>query len=96
MQFFGDLYVTPRAVVDTASTAAQPALFDDVRALLDTARHNVVNLEGTVTAAFVPHEPKRHLLRMPADVPGLLRAAGIGSATLANNHTMEGDSAVNA
>lgn len=89
LQFFGDVYVPERVLAQTESTASDPALFSGVKDLLQTATHNVVNLEGPVTSAFVTPELKRYLLRMPFDLPPILRAAGINVATLANNHAMD-------
>jgi poly-gamma-glutamate synthesis protein (capsule biosynthesis protein) len=48
-----------------------------------------VNFEGAATTAFVAHEPKRHLLRMPLGTPAALAEAGISAVTLANNHAMD-------
>lgn len=89
VQFFGDVYVPSRVMTQTKTTAADPVVFGGVKDLLASSAHNVVNLEGPVTSAFVTPELKRFLLRMPFDLPPVLRAAGITVATLANNHTMD-------
>lgn len=89
LQFFGDLYVPRRVLDETQSTATNPEIFGGVKELLATSTHNVVNLEGAVTAAFVTPELKRFLLKMPFDLPLILRTSGIGVATLANNHSMD-------
>src|SRR5689334_2703923 len=70
LHFFGDTYL-PQRVLDKA------AVFDEAQPLLGAARHNVVNLEGVVTNAFVPFELKRYLLRMPLEVAPMLRNAGV-------------------
>ncbi len=89
LQFFGDVYVPERVLAQTQTTAANPVVFSGVKGLLQSAMHNVVNLEGPVTTAFVPPELKQFLLRMPFELPPILRLAGIDVATLANNHAMD-------
>jgi len=81
LQFFGDLFLAVRPETPQALTG--------VAALLASAAHNVVNFEGVVGDAFVPLEVKRHLLKMAPDAADLLAKAGIGVATLANNHAMD-------
>lgn len=89
VQFFGDLYISHWVLDATGSTADNPALFRRVQPVLDAADHNIVNFEGAATTAFVPHETKTYLLKMPMTVAPLLRAAGISGVTLANNHSMD-------
>lgn len=89
LQFFGDVYMPERVIRQTQSTADEPVVFADVKGLLKSSRHNIVNLEGPITSAFVTPELKRFLLRMPFTVPEILRTAGIGVVTLANNHSMD-------
>ncbi len=89
LQFFGDVFVPSRVVKMTESTAEDPRLFDQTKDLLASAAHNVFNLEGVVSTAFVTPELKRYLLRMPFTLPSILSAAGLDVATLANNHAMD-------
>jgi len=89
IQFFGDVYLSTRTLEATCAEDGRCTTFDDVAELLRTANHNVVNLEGPTTEAFVPLTFKRYLLRMPLSVAPLLRRVGIDVATLANNHVLD-------
>lgn len=89
VQFFGDTYLPSHALLQTATTAADPRIFSHVSALLASASFNVVNFEGVATSALMPHEFKQFLLRMPNESTEILHAANITVATLANNHSFD-------
>lgn len=89
IRFFGDVYIPSHVLARTTSEAGDSTVFSGMRDLLDGSRHNVVNFEGVATDAFVAHEPKRFLLKMPSKIPALLRDAGLDVVTLANNHSMD-------
>ncbi len=89
LQFFGDLFITDQVLAHTKSTPDAPKLFQGTKALLSSARINIANFEGVASAALVPFELKKYLLRMSLQVPELLRKVGIHGVTLANNHTMD-------
>lgn len=89
LRFYGDVYVPQHILARTGTTPDDPVLFRGMRDLLDDSLHNIVNFEGVATDAFIAHEPKRYLLRMPPTAPAILKAAGVNVATLANNHSMD-------
>lgn len=89
LQFFGDLFITDQVLAHTKSTPDAPKVFQGTKALLSSARINIANFEGVASAALVPFELKKHLLRMSLQVPELLRKVGVHGVTLANNHTMD-------
>ncbi len=90
VQFFGDTFIPEIALLKTASIADQ-GLFHGVEPLLASSDWNIVNFEGVVVGdnyrGFA--QKKKHILRMPPEVPALIRRAGIQVATLANNHIMD-------
>jgi len=57
--------------------------------LLNTAKHNIVNLEGVIAGQLPRTTWKQYFLRMPPQSARLLRSAGIDIVTLANNHSMD-------
>ena len=89
LQFFGDVLISAKTLRHTHSTAETPSLFGGSANLLNSSRHNIVNLEGVITTTLPPLETKQFLLRMPPSAAQLLRTAGIDIVTLANNHTMD-------
>lgn len=91
VQFFGDTFVPELAFRKTGVDASRSWLFEGVRSVLTAADWNVVNFEGVVVGDNYRRfaQKKQHLLRMPPEVPSLLRRAGIQVATLANNHIMD-------
>jgi poly-gamma-glutamate synthesis protein (capsule biosynthesis protein) len=89
LQFFGDVLINAKTLRHTNSTAANPHLFGGSASLLNSSRHNIINLEGVITTTLAPFEAKQFLLRMPPSAAQILRTAGIDVVTLANNHTMD-------
>lgn len=89
VQFFGDVYL-PDHVLERLDLMPQFDPFEGVRALLQKADLNIVNLEGVLTdAAHAPLEDKQYLLKMPPSLATTLKGARIHVATLANNHAMD-------
>jgi poly-gamma-glutamate synthesis protein (capsule biosynthesis protein) len=89
LQIFGDLFIPAHVAAKTGTTAASPAIFAASQALLDSSRHNIANFEGVASAALVPLELKKYLLRMPVWIPSVLKKAGFHAVGLANNHSMD-------
>ena len=89
VQFFGDVLINTRAINQTNSSAARPELFSASAELLNSSRHNIVNLEGVIANSLTAPEWKQFLLIMPPKAATLMRAAGIDAVTLANNHVMD-------
>jgi poly-gamma-glutamate synthesis protein (capsule biosynthesis protein) len=89
LQFFGDVYIPEHVVRALGQEGEGASPFEPMRPILEAATHNVANLEGAATDAFVAHEPKRFLLRIPPSAIAFVRAAGIDVVTLANNHSMD-------
>lgn len=90
VQFFGDTFI-PEIALRKTPFISKAGLLHDVKPLLEESDWNVANFEGVVVGgnyhAFA--QKKKHHLRMPPEVPSLLRAAGIQVVTLANNHIMD-------
>jgi len=89
MQFFGDLYIPQSVIKATGATPNKPAMFARLDELLASSTINIANFEGVATESFIPAEFKSYLLKMPIDATKMIRRAGIGIVTLANNHAMD-------
>lgn len=89
LQFFGDVMLSAKSVAQTQSSPRQPNIFAASIGLLNSAKHNVANLEGVITDTPIPYEYKHFLLPMPIDSGDILSAARIDIVTLANNHAMD-------
>lgn len=89
LQFFGDLYLPWHVLKQTKTTAKNLNLFQNLKPLLRSSRHNIVNFEGVSTGASMPLIFKTYLLKMPLYIDKILKNANIGVATLANNHAMD-------
>ncbi|MEZ4742832.1 MAG: CapA family protein [Bdellovibrionota bacterium] len=89
LQFFGDLYLSYRAIKETKSSVHNPNMFKNITHLLSSAKHNIVNFEGVATTARMPKELKSYLLKMPTWVGKNLYKANIKYASLANNHSLD-------
>lgn len=91
VQFFGDTFIPELAFIRTGSDPSRSWLFENVRSVLNAANWNIVNFEGVIVGENYRRfaQKKQHLLRMPPEVPALMRRAGIQVATLANNHIMD-------
>ena len=89
LQFFGDVLITNKSLYQTDSKDAAPSVFGDSLPLLNSAKHNIVNLEGVVAGQLPRTTWKQFFLRMPPRSARVLRSAGIDIVTLANNHSMD-------
>lgn len=89
LQFFGDLYLPAHVLQQTGTTTENPLIFRNLRHLLDSSSHNVINFEGVATNYLGGMQPKQYRLKMPLSVGPILRRVGVTAATLANNHSMD-------
>lgn len=91
VQFFGDTFIPELAFRKTGVDPSRSWLFEGVHSVLNASDWNIVNFEGVIVGEDYRRfaQKKQHLLRMPPEVPPLMRRAGIQVATLANNHIMD-------
>jgi len=89
LQIFGDLYIPQRVIKETNTNQYSPAVFSKIKRLMASSKQNVANFEGVATLTNMPLELKKFLLKMPIWIGQALKAAGIDTVSLANNHALD-------